>query len=156
MARTIETIRLVRESDDCGYDMLSDLGHESDRRETVVDVDLYARGESRRDHRRYFVPMNPDPDYPEHAVEDCDRYLKYGWDWWYDSIYAEATILVQDGPCAARQTVRSGGLHWVESDCGDEDRAEVFEGERADLDTMLRGLGFSDEEIAAAPVEADS
>lgn len=82
----------------------------------------------------------------KYIVEDDARLDGYHrGDWYMKGCWAEADICVN----GVIQTIKSGGLWGIESDCGDEYAKEIEEEETAALKEILAALGFKTEETNA-------
>jgi len=82
---------------------------------------------------QWFVPEDP-----EYGQEDLERWQAWQMGhWWMTGIYAKVDVVV----CGVRQVIRTAGLYGIESDCGEEYKAEIFAEERGALVNILRALG---------------
>ena len=131
------------------------------RFEYVEEIDHCERGiDYLEDPTRY--DGVEEPHLSQYLREDAERLAAFHrGDWWMIGIRARAIVTVGDvvightskGPCLRDFdfVAESSGLWGIESDSGDDYRAEMYEEQIAELADALHALGFSHSDIAAAP-----
>lgn len=115
-------------------------------------IDREARGDKRNNEYRYFnVALSAEETGNPNSVEqDYQRAEAFNrGDWCYMAMRAMAEISVG----GVLQNIRSGGLWGMESDADKEYFQKAGAEQLAELKDILVELGFSAEEIEAAPVE---
>ena len=131
---------------------LSFLGEYADTATSSAAIDREARGDKGNREFRFFNPaMTGDetgnPDSPEEDYRRMEAYNRG--DWCMVGCVAKAEVLVPSGAgCSTVQVIHSGGLWGIESDCGDDYRAEVQGDELEDLARQLDAFGLGRRAIA--------
>lgn len=108
--------------------------------------------------KRYVSPDITNHQQRAAAVYCCEDYIRlktFGEDWWMSGIMAKAEIHTSVHKDSwLIQSVRSGGLWGIESDCGDEYEMEVAEEQLSELKAVLMEFGFPESEIDVKIAEA--
>lgn len=87
------------------------------------------------------------------AQQNYERMLAYGNDWSMVGIIAEAEVAVKVGDCWKLDCITSSGLWGIETDAEEEHHNEVANEQIDELKQLLREYGFSNKQIAEAPIE---
>jgi hypothetical protein len=111
-------------------------------------IDREERGDRERGQHRYFVAAmsGEESGNPASVEEDYKRMESYGDGWNMMFLYATAAVYVK----GVRQTIQSGGVGGVESDCGADHLAEMRAEQLSELSGILESLGFSKRVVKAA------
>lgn len=91
-------------------------------------------------------------DYKTYGLQDYKRMESYNQQNWYmTGIKAVAKIQTsEDGENWLCNEVKSGGLWGIESDCGEEYKKEVADGQLVELRNALKAFGFKNRQIDRA------
>jgi hypothetical protein len=153
VTKSIESVKIVREPDDCPD--ISHLGEYSNSPgESDRTIDRQKRGEQSRGEYRYFIAAmsGEETGNPASVEQDYQRAEAFNrGDWHLVVIHARASVRVN----GVSQTVSSGYMGGVESDSGDSYFEEIQSDQLSELRGILTALGFSAEEIDAAFAEVE-
>lgn len=129
---------------------LSFLGEYSNKPgDPAKTIDRQERGDMGRNEFRYFVAAmsGKDTGNPESVEQDYQRMEGCcKGEWCMLFLVCEARIVIN----GIIQTVTSGGLGGVESDCDDDLFDEIKQVQKEELAAVLRSIGFSQKQISAA------
>lgn len=125
--------------------------------ENWADGNWYYDLPSRGCECRFFKPYaggekEGTEDYKKYGLQDYKRMESYErQNWCMTGISVKAKIQTsQDGKDWLCNEITSGGLWGIESDCGNEYKKEVADGQLAELRNTLKAFGFNNRQIDQA------
>jgi hypothetical protein len=148
--RRILSVRVERRADD--RTGIGDyLGRYSAKPLCSWAIDRAARGDGQPNEYRYFNPtlsgeQTGNPESPEEDYKRAEAYERG--EWHYVAVIAVAQV--QTTHHGVIQTIKSGGLYGLESDCEEATFVEVGDEETAALAMELLAIGFRVDQIEAA------
>jgi len=140
---------VIKHSIDTGPD-LSWLGEFSNEKgEFPIEHDL-------SDSRTYNYFNADNVENMKQAKQNYKRMIDYNNNhWWMIGIKAEAEIATGTKGWQLLNTIKSGGLWGIETDCDDSHIKEIENEQLDELKDVLRKLGFSKLQIEKAPIKIE-